>query len=110
MDQAPVVAVGEHAAERPQHDLGQDARRGGDPDPSRGSRALIDEGQEGQVVQPVAGLGGDQAAEQEAEVALTQRDEEGAGWVQHAITGLVGGTQAAERRCSAAARDGHSWL
>ena len=95
-DQATVVAVGEHAADRPQRDLGQDARRGGDPDPGRGPRALIDEGEEGQVVEPVAGLGGDQAAEQDAKVALTQRDEKRAGGIQHAITGVVGGTQAAE--------------
>jgi hypothetical protein len=85
-DRATVVAVGEHAPQWTQHDLRQDARRGRDPDPRRGPRALVDEGEQGQVVQPVAGLGADQAAEQEAEVALTQRDEEWAGGIQHAIT------------------------
>ena len=96
-DHATVVAVGEHAAERSQHDLRHDARRGRDPDPHRGPGPLVDEREEGQVVQPVAGLGRHQAAEQEAEVALAQRDEERAGGVQHAITGVVGGTRAAER-------------
>ena len=51
---APVVAVGEHAAERSQHDLGQDARCGRDPDPRRRPGALVDEGQQREVVQPVA--------------------------------------------------------
>ena len=66
----PVVAVGEHAAERSEHDLGQDARRGRDPDPRRRSGALVDEREQREVVEPVAGLGDDQAGEQAAEVAL----------------------------------------
>ena len=97
-DRATVVAVGEHAADGAQHDLGQDARRGRDPDPGRGPGALVHEGEQRQVVQPVAGLGGDQAAEQKAKVALAQRDEERAGGIEHEITGVVGGTRAAEHR------------
>jgi hypothetical protein len=76
------VAVGEHAAERPQHDLGQDARRGRDPDPRRGSGALVDEREQREVVEPVAGLGHDQAGEQATEVALAQRDGERPGGVE----------------------------
>ena len=96
-DHATVVAVGEHAAERSQHDLRHDARRGRDRDPDRRAGALVHEREQRQVVQPVAGLGDDQAAEQDAQVALAQRDEERAGGIEHEITGVVGGTRAAER-------------
>jgi hypothetical protein len=100
----------EHAAERSQHDLGQDARRGGDPDPGRRPRALVDEGQQGEVVQPVSGLGGDQAAEQEAEVALTQRDEERAAGSACDHRVWWEGREPRNVGRSAAAQDGRSWL
>ena len=87
--EAAVVAVGEHAADRPEHDLGQDSRGGRDPDPHRGSGALVDEREQREVVQPVAGLGHDQAGEQATEVALTQRNQERLGGVQHGRERLV---------------------
>ena len=68
--QLPAVeTVGEDAAERAEDDHRKDAGGGGDADPGRGPRAVVHEREEGEVVEPVAGLRRGQAGEQEPQIA-----------------------------------------
>jgi hypothetical protein len=66
----PVVAVGQDAAQRPADDDRQDARGGRDTEPCGRVRALVDEGEQREVVQPVAGLRDGQAGQQAAEAGI----------------------------------------
>ena len=69
-DPPAVVAVGEDAAERAADDDRQDARGGRDAEPRGGVRALVDEGEEREVVEPVAGLRDGQAGQEAAEAGI----------------------------------------
>ena len=72
-----VVAVGDDAAERAEDDDGQDARGGGDGEPRGRVRALVDERQEREVVEPVAGLRDGQAGEEAAEAGIAASNVHG---------------------------------
>ena len=72
-----VVAVGDDAAERAEDDDGQDARGGGDGEPRGRMRALVDEGEEREVVEPVAGLRDGQAGEEAAEAGIAASNVHG---------------------------------
>jgi len=69
-DLAAVVAVGDDAAERAADHDRQNAGDGGEADPGRGVRALEDEREQREVVQPVAGLRDGQAGQQAAEAGI----------------------------------------
>ena len=56
-DAAAVEPVGEHSAERTEHDDRHDPGRGGDAGPQRRVGAVVDQHDQGQVVEPVADLG-----------------------------------------------------
>ena len=71
-DAPPVKPVGDHPAQRPQGHDRDHPRGSGDPGPQRRVGPVIHQGDEGQVVQPVAQLGHGQPAEQPAERRVTQ--------------------------------------
>jgi hypothetical protein len=103
-DRAAVMTIGKDAGEWAERDLGHDPRGGRDTDPHRRPGALVDKGEQGEVVEPVARLGDDEAAEQEAQVALAQRHSERTDGIQHLISRRRGGaepTRARAGRCVA---------
>jgi hypothetical protein len=65
-----VVAVGQDAAERAADDDRQDARGSRDAEPRRRVRALVHEGEQREVVEPVACLRDGQAGQQAAEAGI----------------------------------------
>jgi hypothetical protein len=69
-DPPAVVAVGDDATERAADDDRQDASGGRQPEPRGGVRALVHEGEEREVVEPVAGLRDGQAGQQAAEAGI----------------------------------------
>lgn len=69
---AAFVAVGEDPAEGAECDLGEDPGAGGQPDPDRGVSAVVDEREQREVVEPVTGLGGGQARQQQTEAPLAR--------------------------------------
>ena len=74
---AAVVAVGDDAAERAADDDGQDARGGRDGEPRGRVRALVDEGEQREVVEPVAGLRDGQAGQEAAEAGVAASNVHG---------------------------------
>ena len=101
-DAAAVEPVGEHSAERTERHDRHDPGRGGDARPQRRVGAVVDQHDQGQVVEPVADLGHGQGRQEPAECRVAQRGADGArGRVLcvHALHGRAKGP-AAHRRAA----------